>query len=68
MSMTPGWTTEMQKQDRIMYLRSGDWADVKLLRPPGDELSVEIADVKHWGPEAEFFLFNDARYNLLANY
>jgi len=50
-----------------MRLRSGDLPAIKLPTRSGDELSVDIAEVKHWGPEAEFFLFNDARYNLLAN-
>ncbi len=60
-------SNEMQKKDRAMRLRSGDLPAIKLPTRSGDELSVDIAEVKHWGPEAEFFLFNDARYNLLAN-
>ena len=32
-----------------------------------EELWIDVADVRHWGPEAEFFLFNDTRYHILAN-
>ncbi|MFA4029363.1 MAG: hypothetical protein GDYSWBUE_000035 [Candidatus Fervidibacterota bacterium] len=31
-------------------------------------ISTGIADTSYWGPEAEFFIFNDVRYDSASNY
>ena len=44
--------------------------DVRYITQKAEEYlkSTGIADTSYWGPEAEFFVFNDVRYAQTANY
>jgi hypothetical protein len=70
MSMTAADVVKMEKEAQMVDLRLNDLPGMGqhlALAPVRDELWIDVADVRHWGPEAEFFLFNDARYRILAN-
>jgi len=63
--MTKG--QEVKRTDLRFTDLPGTWQHLSILAQLCDELWIDVADVRHWGPEAEFFLFNDARYRILAN-
>ena len=58
---------EVKRADRRSTDLPGTWRHFSVSAQLRDELWIDVADVRHWGPEAEFFLFNDARYHILAN-
>jgi len=57
---------EVKKVDLLFADLPGTWQHFTFAQLR-EELWIDVADVRHWGPEAEFFLFNDARYRILAN-
>jgi glutamine synthetase len=70
MSTTAADMVKMRKEAQMVDLRLADLPGAQrhlAFAPVRDELWIDLADVRHWGPEAEFFLFNDARYHILAN-
>jgi glutamine synthetase len=71
MSKTVKDVVKMGQEGKRVDLRftdlPGTWQHLSILAQLRDELWIDVADVRHWGPEAEFFLFNDARYRILAN-
>ena len=70
MSTTAVDIVKMGKEAQRVDLRFTDLSGTKqhlALARLRDELWIDVADVRQWGPEAEFFLFNDARYGILAN-